>query len=331
MIELSVIIPYHFETINEVDKLLTSLNSQVGVDFQNIEIILSNDLEDGSGNIKPEQLKKYSEIYSCFKFIKSQCKNNPGMSRQAAIDQARGDYVFFCDADDMLYSCTVLRELRDNIRNSNADIYQFKFMEEIGAPDCPIDKFLYNIKNYNWTWVFAKAYKVDFLRKNGIRFIPENRWHEDTYFNYLCKYCNAKMVVIESVGYLWRFNKNSITRINNHEYTFGSLDEYFGSITRAFSKVINEYKKNCSEDILFNILYYYHILTSPESLKHPKYEYMEKCYYDFIRTFVPDLFAKITPEISRELARIDKGVAVDAMPTITFEDYMQELKGKYRQ
>lgn len=327
--DLSIIIPYHDETAEKIEPLMNSINWQIGVNFSNIEIILCNDLEDSDGNIRYEDLEKYKNIFKSIKIIKSIYKNNPGMSRQFAIDTCRGKYVFFCDADDSLYNRGVLRELLDNISFSHADMYQFKFMEEIGNKDLATEKYVYNTKNYNWVWVFAKAYRVEFLRENGIRFVPENRWHEDTYFNYLCKYCGAKLINIDSIGYLWGFNVNSITRINDHEYTFSSLDEYFQSVTLAFRKILQEYHKDCSSDVLFNILYYYYVLNNPTSMQLPKYEYNEKRYYDFVKEFLPDVFDNYNTEIENALLMENAKIKLDVFPEKTPKQYFAYLNEKY--
>ena len=327
--DLSIIIPYHDETAEKIEPLMNSINWQIGVNFSNIEIILCNDLEDGDGNIRYEDLEKYKNIFKSIKIIKSIYKNNPGMSRQFAIDTCRGKYVFFCDADDSLYNRGVLRELLDNINFSHADMYQFKFMEEIGNKDLTVEKYIYNTKHYNWTWVFAKAYRVEFLRENGIRFVPENRWHEDTYFNYLCKYCAPKLINIDSIGYLWGFNADSITRVNDHEYTFGSLDEYFQSITLAFRKILQEYHKDCSSDVLFNILYYYYVLNNPESIQSQKYEYNEKKYYDFVKEFLPDILDNYNTKIENALFMENAKIKLDVFPEKTPKQYFAYLNEKY--
>ena len=327
--DLSIIIPYHDETAEKIEPLMNSINWQIGVNFSNIEIILCNDLEDSDGNIQYKDLEKYKNIFKSIKIIRSIYKNNPGMSRQFAIDTCRGKYVFFCDADDSLYNRGVLRELLDNINFSHADMYQFKFMEEIGGKDLTVEKYIYNTKHYNWVWVFAKAYRVEFLRENGIRFIPETRWHEDTYFNYLCKYCAPKLINIDSIGYLWGFNADSITRVNNHEYTFGSLDEYFQSITLAFRKILQEYHKDCSSDVLFNILYYYYVLNNPTSIQSPKYEYNEKRYYDFVKEFLPDVFDNYNTEIENALLMENSKIKLDVFPEKTPKQYFAYLNEKY--
>ena len=78
--DISVIIPYHNETIEKIEPLMNSINWQIGVDFAQIEIILCNDLENSDGNICYEDLKKYKNIFKSIKMIKFLYKNNPGMS-----------------------------------------------------------------------------------------------------------------------------------------------------------------------------------------------------------------------------------------------------------
>lgn len=326
--DISIIIPYHNETIEKIEPLINSIDWQIGIDFSQIEIILCNDLENSDSNICYEDLKKYKNIFKSIKMIKSLYKNNPGMSRQTGIDVCRGKYVFFCDADDSLYNRGVLRELLDNIKFSQADIYQFKFMEEIGG-GVPVNQYVYNTKEYNWTWVFAKAYKVEFLRENGIRFAPENRWHEDTYFNYLCKYCAPKLININSIGYLWGFNADSITRVNDHEYTFGSLDDYFRSVTLAFRKILQEYQKDCHVDILHNILYYYYVFNEPTSKQLDKYERNERMYYNFVKEFVPRIFSDYDQEIEQALLARNAEFKFNIFPEKTPKQYFAYLNEKY--
>ena len=201
-------------------------------------------------------------------------------------------------------------------------------MEEIGG-GVPVDQYVYNTKEYNWTWVFAKAYRVEFLRENGIRFAPENRWHEDTYFNYLCKYCAPKLININSIGYLWGFNADSITRVNNHEYTFGSLDDYFKSVTLAFRKILQEYRKDCYVDILHNILYYYYVFNEPTSKQSDKYERNEKIYYNFVKEFIPQIFSGYNQEIEQALLARNAEFKFNIFPEKTPKQYFAYLNEKY--
>ena len=328
---ISIIVPYHKETYRQIQPLLRSINEQIGINFNNIEIIMSCDVKEGNKDIDFENFNEFENIKDRIHKIKSQQENNPGVSRQTAIDYCAGDYVFFCDADDSLFHYGVLRELFDNIKNSGADVYRFKFMEEIGVENAS-DRW-YVTKDYDWIWVFAKAYKVDFLRKNHIKFNPENRWHEDSYFNMLVKYCDPKVIDVESLpAYLWRYRNDTITRFNNHEYTFDSAGEYIEAIGRAFHKIINDYKKDCYIDIVKVIVNYYFVFQNPDNLNKEKYEDNEKCYYEFVKKYLPKLFIETDniDELQKLIGSLMYNInGLNYLPEQTLKQYLKYLKKKY--
>lgn len=323
---LSIVIPYHLETSDQIKPLLRSINEQVGVDFNDFEILLCNDIRERT-RLEDCSFDEYENLKN-IRFIKSQYPANPGMSRQAGVDNAKGDYVFFCDADDCLYSYGVLRCLKENILNTNADVYRFKFLEEIGSFET--DDLWYTQKDFNWVWVFAKAYRRAFLKQNDITFHPQNRWHEDTYFNLLVRYCDPKVIDIDIDAYLWKFSRTSITRVNNHEYTFNSIDEYLQSVGLAFDKILNIYKKDPTEDILKVINTYYKTLMHPSNKTKSKYEYIEECFYKFILKYAPKLLDELPLEVQRYFANLVWSGDRDFLPELSLKSYLEYLRTKYQ-
>lgn len=325
--KLSIIIPHHNETKEQIHKLLNSIDSQAGIDFKDIEVVLCRDIE--KSPLDECDFSQYSNIKNRIVRVVSQYKENPGMSRQAGIDIAKGDYVFFCDADDCLYSLLVLRELIDNINATNADVYRFNFIEEVGS--FFNDTLQYQMKNHNWVWVFAKAYRKEWLTKNNIRFNEYIRWHEDTYFNLLCQYCEPKTIDINDVAYLWCFSKTSVTRVGNHEYTFNSIDEYLDAVGRAFDKIYTEYGKNCGKNVLNVINTYYKTLMNPNNRDKEKYNYIESCYYRFVKNFASNLFDGIPMDIQKYFAQLVYCGDNDFLPELSLSQYLKYLKEKYEQ
>lgn len=323
--KLSIITPHHSETKEQIHPLLNSIDSQVGIDFNDIEIVLCCDLE--TSPLDDCDFSEYRNISDKIIKLKSPYRQNPGMSRQVAIDNCTGDYVFFCDADDCLYHVAVLRELLENIQKSNADVYRFNFIEEVGSFDSDI--LQYQMKNCNWIWVFGKAYRKAWLAENNIRFNENIRWHEDSYFNLLCQYCNPKTVDINDVSYLWRFSRTSVTRVGNHEYTFNSVDEYIDAMSRAFDKIRDEYKKNCTIEILKVLSNYYYVLLDPRNLDKKKYQEIEYCYYKFVKRFANNLFDEIPFDIQKILGQMN--YAKDFLPSLSLDSYLKYLKNKYEQ
>ena len=323
--KLSIIIPHHLETEEQIHPLLNSIDSQVGIDFNDIEVILCCDSE--TSPLDECDFSEYKNISDKILKLKSPYKQNPGMSRQLGVNNAKGDYIFFCDADDCLYHVVVLRELLENIKNTKADVYRFNFIEEIGS--FFDDRLEYQMKSANWIWVFAKAYRRQWLKDNNICFNENIRWHEDTYFNLLCQYCNPKTVDINDVAYLWRFSKTSVTRVNNHEYTFNTIDEYLDAVSRAFEKITNEYRQNCAQNILNVINTYYKTLMHPSNRTQPKYELIEECFYKFIKRFANNLFTEIPLDIQQYLAQLVWSGDKDFLPELSLSSYLKYLKNKY--
>lgn len=325
--KLSIIIPHHNETKEQIHKLLNSIDSQAGIDFNDIEVILCRDVE--KSPLDECDFSQYSHIKDRIVRVVSKYKENPGMSRQAGTDIAKGDYVFFCDADDCLYSLLVLRELIDNINATNADVYRFNFVEEVGSFFS--DELQYQLKGHNWVWVFAKAYRKEWLTDHNIRFNENIRWHEDTYLNLLCQYCDPKTVDINSVAYLWCFSRTSITRVGNHEYTFNSIDEYLDAVGRAFDKIYKEYGKNCGKSVLNVINTYYKTLMHPDNRNKEKYEYIESCFYKFIKRYANNLFNGIPIDIQQYFASLVWSGDRDFLPELSLSQYLKYLKEKYEQ
>ena len=324
---LSIIIPYHNEKPKDLAPLMTSLNMQVGINFKELEIIMCSDTE--KSLIDTYSFKEYSNITKCIKKIKSPTKNNPGLSRQAGLDVAIGEYVIFCDADDCLYSVGVLREILENINLSHADVYRYRFIEEIGSFDN--DQLVYKIKDFNWIWVFSKIYRREFLKQHNIHFSEKLMYHEDNYFNTVLSYCDPKVVDINSTPmYLWRFNKNSITRLNNHEYTFNSVDELLEARALSYRRVIGELKKDCTRDIIIVIVREYLVLVDPKNANQKVYDRVAKRFYEFVKEFTPTLIThEYAPELTNFIYEIYRASDSNFIPRVSLKDFLLELKAKF--
>lgn len=57
----------------------------------------------------------------------------------------------------------------------------------------------------------GKVYKLDFIKKWGIRNDPRVKWADDSFFNSMCMEL-GNMVIFPSPTYCWLYNEGSITR-----------------------------------------------------------------------------------------------------------------------
>lgn len=96
-VKISVIVPvYNVE--KELPRCIESLLTQT---YSNFELLLIND---GSSDGSPEIMERYAEKDPR---IRTLHKKNGGVSsaRNRGLEQAKGEYVCFVDADDVVASC----------------------------------------------------------------------------------------------------------------------------------------------------------------------------------------------------------------------------------
>lgn len=153
-------------------------------------------------------IKEYNRRGLQIRLIQTPHNGGPGYARQYGMDHTQMcDYCMFLDVDDMLYPRAV-EVLYHEAKLKNADIISSSFMaEQNHSPALFMD-----VENTPVTWTHGKIYKLDYLRKNNIRFLDELRLNEDSYFNLVAINSTQNKFKIRETTYLWRDNPNSLTR-----------------------------------------------------------------------------------------------------------------------
>ncbi|MFL4472373.1 glycosyltransferase family 2 protein [Paeniglutamicibacter sp. MACA_103] len=113
---ISVIIPV-YNTMPYLTELLNSLEAQ-DLDKKRFEVIAVND---GSTDYSGEILDVYAKRNQNFRVVHQENSGWPGKPRNVGIDVARGEYVFFCDGDDVL-GREALRRMADYAQRHDVDI-----------------------------------------------------------------------------------------------------------------------------------------------------------------------------------------------------------------
>ena len=249
---ISIIIP-----IYNVEKYLKGcLESIINQTIKNIEIILIDDgSTDRSGIICDEYKIKDNRI----KVIH---KENEGLSsaRNAGLAVARGEYIMFCDPDDLYFpsSCEVML---NEIIKTHADyvIGNYKNMDEDGKPwDFPVfslDKyknFKLDIKDHKNSFfimnssVCNKIFRKSFIDKYKLEFV-EKVPAEDAIFTTFLFIKSKNVYYINDVMYLYRQRKGDSISTNSDV-------EYFKGINKAY-KIIYENFMNSSEINFYRCFY----------------------------------------------------------------------------
>lgn len=245
---ISVIIPvYNMEAY--IFKCVNSILMQKNVA---IEIII---VDDGSTDKTFSICKKMSEIDNRVRVFFQENKG-PGLARNLALENAKGDLIYFIDADDYLEE-DYLFKMYTLLINSNADLVQSNFCLDNGDKvvnkcknkstveiinrDNIIFNFLIkgNIDNYLWN----KLFKVEIL--NNIRF-KKLYYSEDQVFLLEVLSKVHKIICSDISGYHHRIHNTSLCK---EAFTPKKLDVFLA--IDLMKKICLSY--NCNFNYLFTI------------------------------------------------------------------------------
>ena len=205
-IKISVVIPI-FNNIDTIERCLDSIYSQT---YKNYECILADDCSDVDYSYLQE---KYPSLI----IIRLPQNSGAGVARQYALDNAvTGDWVVFIDSDDEFYSRIVFSNFV-HIANRKKDWGMIKgkyiYNNFINGVDESTD-----VGNELLIALHGIFFNVKLLKENNIRFHDTLRYHEDVYFNLLCrytfyhKYGNKSIHFTDSYYYKQNATYNSVTQ-----------------------------------------------------------------------------------------------------------------------
>ena len=222
MPKMTVVVPvYNVELY--LRRCLDSILHQTVADF---EVILVDDgSTDGSGEICNEYAEKDRRFTVHH-------KTNGGVStaRNLGIDMAKGDYLFFVDADDWLEPIALEKSFDSINKNHVPDAVCFgfcydnepmnlaTFSQEIEGGKC-IEQFVCELTNgsaealrhgVNLYAPWAKLYKRQIIDEHHLRFDNELKVAQDFWLN-LCYFFYCENIVVDNTKvYHYFTNENSL-------------------------------------------------------------------------------------------------------------------------
>lgn len=260
---LSIIIPHYRETEQEVFPLLSSINNQLTVDWSSVETII---VTDGGGIVLDEgflRLFRNLEIRQ----INLETNAGPGLARQAGIDAAKGEYLMFCDADDVLQNVGVISTVLQSAEKDAPDILTTKWLEEVRAQDGSLG---YMAHSDEATWMHGKLIRRNYLIQNGIRHHPDLKIHEDSYFLSLAFAKTDRVINSDLISYVWIYRGESITRKDERAYSFDSIPTYIYAQCEADKEVERLNPQIMEFRICQFVVYMFFTLHKPEWLEKPE-------------------------------------------------------------
>ena len=213
---LSVVIP-----IYNIEKWLWQcLDSVVGQSYTNLQIIL---VDDGSTDNCPAICDEYASKDPRIEVIH---KTNGGLSdaRNAGINTAKGDYIFFLDGDDWIHkealNVMMLFALENNCditqcahwyASNTALEFEYRFLSDSKKPftirkEEAMRQLLLNKYFKNFAW--GKLYRTELVKKH---YFEKGKYFEDSYWQHLIIDEASKIGIIPQPYYFYRQRNTSIS------------------------------------------------------------------------------------------------------------------------
>jgi glycosyltransferase involved in cell wall biosynthesis len=180
-------------------------------------------------------------------------------SRNEIIDEARGEFLYFLDSDDVIENNTISL-LMNHARKHNAEIvlgsyekieldgrktiYQYPFIMFAGSDQ--LATFAY--RQYGGIQASACNYivKTSLLRKYGHRFLISNYW-EDLVFTFDLVTFVKRAVLLPDVTYSYRCRPDSLSHYQQRDHV--SKEEVIQTVQTI------DHLKTCSPDIVSKSYY----------------------------------------------------------------------------
>lgn len=258
MLRLTIAVPRFKESPRECRPLLASIAGQLGVDFEDVEVLICND---AAGTLPEDFLEQFPEL--SIRQLELEQNGGPGMTRQLGLDEARGEWVMFCDCDDRLHSVGVLGAMLECAERDAPDIIATEWLEEL--PDGR-GGMRYATHSRESTWMHGKMFRTAFARR--VRHHPELRVHEDSYWLSIATSLTDRRVDLPITGYVWCYQPDSITRRDGARYTYDSIPTFVHACALAMEEVERLAPGAMGYKTVQLVLYLYYILHSDEWRGH---------------------------------------------------------------
>lgn len=263
--KLSIIVPV-YNAERWLRRCVESLLNQ-GIDKGEYEILLVDDgSTDGSLALARQLAAEASNIR-----IFTQPNAGPGAARNRGIDNAKGDYLMFVDADDEIEP-NKLNQCLSITNNNNADISVFgmQVQNHTGAITRAVERLSilsgeqYLKKQHQKIGsACSRIFVTDFIRGNKLRFNTQLIMHEDVMFMYAAVSCAEKIINSPITLYTYYYTPDSRDKQLSAEKVYHSIScdikiattlAEMSNAEHNLSKKTKRYLRKCSNSIGIGIL-----------------------------------------------------------------------------
>ena len=304
--QISLVVTHYNEPWDVVKPLFDSIAVQVDYDLSKLEVIVVND---GTGELTfPNNYDFEVRQLTPEKCGVSACRN-------LGLDNATGDYVMFCDCDDMFCSMFSLNVYDKAIAESPLyDLIRGSFIE---------DQFVdgaWKLIRHDMDVVFihGKLWKKEFLLENEIRFKEDLIIHEDSYVNIIGTIlAQGSTRETQVATYLWKYRDESVCRRDSHNFvykTYKDLMKTRNAISESLDRrgLITELHQTVAKTVLDS----YYDFQKPEALKPENADMMNRAKKAFKKYYMrwKDIYKEVgIPDIASIMSMCRQGAVNNGM------------------
>lgn len=208
--KISIIIPV-YNVAEHVGRCIDSVSLQT---YPDLECIIVDDCStDNSLEVIETKLAGYSGPIE-FKIVRQETNGGTAAARNAGVDAATGEYLYFLDSDDLITSDGISL-LAEPLKSEQLDLVIGDFADNIQAiyhcrlkvPSGTIhtnQEIFASYLSYEWSASACnKLIRLQFLNDNGISFSEELNRHEDELWSFEVACLAQNMGCVNSVIYIY--------------------------------------------------------------------------------------------------------------------------------
>lgn len=298
---VSIIVPVY----NAQKYLSETIDSIENQTFKNMEVIFVND---GSTDESLKILEKYQKKYSNIRII-TQTNGGQASARNTGIEAAKGDFIAFVDADDLLVNDYIEKMYSEAISKSSDLVicgYE-KFYDDT-------KKVFYSRKPSVWEENFGNEYKhvfsygpwgklikTSFINKYNIRFV-EGEQLEDGPFCCILNLLAEHATVMDFIGYRYRvYGESTMGNVRNKNH---KPNPPYKGVEMVIDK-FNEFNYD------------------------PEYKYvMEYCATKILAGLVTNMYKYVSNKYRKEICKKCHSIMIEKLPNIKNNPYIKIRKLK---
>jgi len=281
--DYSISVTIAISVYNVEKRISDTLKSCLEQDFEEYEIIVIDDKGSDKSIELVNEIMQENSRGNLIRIIDHKVNKGTGATRNTAIKNAKGKYIFFLDGDDeitpncisLLYKkmeqsnsdVIVSSYVQENLTNKQQQIQQYP--ELVIESNYQLIQYIYYDKNHFTPALWNKLYSIDFLRRNDIRCV-DHHLTEDQIFSFQIILLANKVTFCSDITYIYKEYQNStMNLIANLNFSIRLCNEYIEIINfkkQAISTHLDKYPL-----LLFNILgesiYYASIISNGNNIK----------------------------------------------------------------